>query len=170
MAWHSMVSTSMNAVNDELLTSGLSAAEAQQRLAASGYNELSPPHPPRLLHIIADVLREPMFLLLISAGGIYLLLGNVGDALMLLFFVLLVIGLTVFQQRKSERVLEALRDLSSPRALVIRDGKQQRIAGREVVQGDLLLLKEGDRVAADAVLLSCNSLFADESMLTGESA
>ena len=77
--------------------------------------------------------------------------------------------LTVSQQRKSERVLEALRDLSSPRAMVLRDGRQQRIAGREVVQGDLLLLTEGDRVAADAVLLSCNDLLADESMLTGES-
>ncbi|MGC2049706.1 MAG: cation-translocating P-type ATPase [Gallionella sp.] len=110
-----------------------------------------------------------MFLLLISAGWIYLLLGNVGDALMLMFFVLIIITLTVFQQRKSERVLEALRDLSSPRALVLRDGIQQRIAGREVVRGDLMLLKEGDRVAADAVLLSCSNLFADESLLTGES-
>jgi Ca2+-transporting ATPase len=164
-----MVSIGMSAVNNEQLISGLSTAEAQQRLAASGYNELNPPHPRRLWHIVADVLREPMFLLLISAGGIYLLLGDVGDALMLMFFVLIVITLTVFQQRKSERVLEALRDLSSPRALVIRDGKQQRIAGREVVQGDLMLLKEGDRVAADAVLLSCNNLFADESLLTGES-
>ena len=159
----------MSTVNDEQLISGLSTAEAQRRLAASGYNELNPPQPRRLWHIVADVLREPMFLLLISAGGIYLLLGDAGEALMLMFFVLIVITLTVFQQRKSERVVEALRDLSSPRALVIRDGKQRRIAGREVVQGDLMLLKEGDRVAADAVLLSCNNLFADESLLTGES-
>ncbi len=161
--------TGMSAVNDELLTSGLSTAAAQRRLAASGYNELNPPHPRRVWHIAADVLREPMFLLLLAAGGIYLLLGDVGDALMLLFFVVLIIALTAFQQRKSERVLEALRDLSSPRALVIRDGRQQRIAGRDVVPGDLLLLQEGDRVAADAVLLSCNDLLADESMLTGES-
>ncbi len=159
----------MSAMNDESLISGLSTAEAQQRLAASGYNELNPPNPRRIWHIAADVLREPMFLLLIAAGGIYLLLGSIEDALMLLFFVMLIIALTVFQQRKSERVMEALRDLSSPRALVLRDGQQQRITGREVVQGDLLLLKEGDRVAADAVLLSCNDLSADESMLTGES-
>jgi len=159
----------MSAANDEQLISGLSGAEAQRRLAASGYNELSPPRTRRVRHIVAEVLREPMFLLLIAAGGIYLLLGSIDDALMLLFFVLLIVTLTVSQQHKSERVLEALRDLSSPRALVLRDGRQQRIAGREVVQGDLLLLKEGDRVAADAVLLSCNDLFADESMLTGES-
>ncbi|MDD5300677.1 MAG: cation-translocating P-type ATPase [Gallionella sp.] len=159
----------MSTTRNDQPVSGLSTAEAQQRLAASGYNELSLPQPRRVWRMVADVLREPMFLLLIAAGGIYLLLGDVEDALMLLFFVLLVIVLTVFQEHKSERVLEALRDLSSPRALVLRDGQQQRIAGREVVQGDLLLLAEGDRVAADAVLLSCNDLLADESMLTGES-
>jgi len=149
--------------------SGLSSAEAQKRLAKSGYNELSPPQIRRVWHIVAEVLREPMFLLLIAAGGIYLTLGDIEDALMLLFFVALITALAVSQQHKSERVLEALRDLSSPRALVLRDGKKQRIAGREVVTGDLLLLTEGDRVAADAVLLSCNDLLADESMLTGES-
>ncbi|MDD5384774.1 MAG: cation-translocating P-type ATPase [Gallionella sp.] len=159
----------MSTIHNDQPVSGLSTAEVQQRLAASGYNELSPPQPRRVWHMIADVLREPMFLLLIAAGGIYLLLGDVEDALMLLFFVLLIIALTVFQEHKSERVLEALRDLSSPRALVLRDGRQQRIAGREVVPGDLLLLTEGDRVAADAVLLSCNDLLADESLLTGES-
>jgi len=159
----------MSAAHNDQSISGLSTAEAQQRLAASGYNEISPPQTRRMWHIVADVLREPMFLLLIAAGGIYLLLGDVGDALMLLFFVALIVILTVFQQRKSERVLETLRDLSSPRAMVLRDGRQQRIAGREVVQGDLLLLTKGDRVAADAVLLSCNDLLADESMLTGES-
>ncbi|HUV99308.1 MAG TPA: cation-translocating P-type ATPase [Gallionella sp.] len=159
----------MNATKEEQLISGLSAAEARQHLAASGYNELDSPHPHRLWHSVGEVLREPMFLLLIAAGGIYLLLGDVQDALMLLFFVVLIIVLTVFQKHKSERVLEALRDLSSPRALVIREGRQQRIAGREVVPGDLMLLNEGDRVAADAVLLSCNDLSADESMLTGES-
>jgi P-type Ca2+ transporter type 2C len=162
-------SSGTKAVNDKRITSGLSTAEARQRLAEFGYNELNPPHPRRMWHIVADVLREPMFLLLIAAGGIYLLLGDLQDALMLLFFVLLIVMMTVSQQHKSARVLEALRDLSSPRALVMRDGRQQRIAGREVVQGDLMLLKEGDRVAADAVLLDCNDLSADESMLTGES-
>ena len=151
------------------LTTGLSTAQAAQHLKDSGYNELTPPRSRRLHHIAAEVLREPMFLLLIAAGAIYLLLGSIGDALMLLGFVVLIIALTVFQAQKSERVLEALRDLSSPRARVMRDGQAVRIAGREVVPGDLLLLNEGDRVAADAVLLDCNDLFVDESMLTGES-
>ncbi len=159
----------MKATQPDLSVDGLTTAEAVLRLASTGYNELTPPHSRRLWHIAAEVLREPMFLLLLSAGVIYLALGSVDDALMLLGFVVLIIAMTVFQAQKSERVLEALRDLSSPRAQVLRDGRPQRIAGREVVPGDLLLLTEGDRVAADAVLLSCNDLFADESMLTGES-
>ena len=88
---------------------------------------------------------------------------------MLLGFVLVVMGITFYQERKTERALESLRDLSSPRALVIRDGVDKRIAGRDVVPGDLIVLAEGDRVPADAVLLSCTNLSADESLLTGES-
>ncbi len=159
----------MNSSKPNTPLSGLSAAQAQQRLSANGYNELSPPQPRRLWNIAQEVLSEPIFLLLLAAGIIYLLLGSIADALMLLGFVIIIIGMTVFQAQKSERVLEALRDLSSPRALVLRDGKKMRIAGREVVEGDLLILTEGDRIAADAVLLECNDLFADESMLTGES-
>ncbi len=110
-----------------------------------------------------------MFLLLVAGGLIYLLLGDLEEALMLMGFVLVVMGITFYQERKTERALEALRDLSSPRALVIRDGIQKRIAGSEVVPGDLLILSEGDRVPADAELLSCTNLSADESLLTGES-
>ncbi len=148
---------------------GLSSEQARQLLSEHGYNELMPPKQRRFSTIALESLQEPMFMLLIAAGIIYLLLGDVTDALMLLGFVLIIIAMTAFQAQKSERVLEALRDLSSPRARVMRDGKSQRIAGREVVPGDLMLLTEGDRVAADAVLLDCNDLFADESMLTGES-
>jgi len=110
-----------------------------------------------------------MFLLLVAGGLIYFLLGEHQEALMLLGFVLVVMGITLYQERKTERALEALRDLSSPRALVIRDGLHKRIAGREVVPGDLMVLSEGDRVPADAQLLYCTNLSADESLLTGES-
>jgi len=150
-------------------TEGLTQVEAARRLAADGYNELSPPRRNSLAHTIREVMREPMFLLLVAAGSIYLLLGDVGEATMLMCFVALIIAITVIQEHKTERVLDALRDLSSPRALVIRDGQQQRIAGRDVVRGDLLVLAEGDRVAADAALVDCNDLSADESLLTGES-
>ncbi|MGB7598644.1 MAG: cation-translocating P-type ATPase, partial [Gallionella sp.] len=149
---------------------GLSQAEAQRRLGTDGTNELPTAGQRNILAIMLEVLREPMLLLLVSAGAIYLLLGDVSDALMLLGFVFVVIGITVYQEYKTERVLEALRDLTSPRALVLRDGVERRIAGREVVRGDLLILAEGDRVPADAALVSCNDFAADESLLTGESA
>ena len=110
-----------------------------------------------------------MFLLLVAGGLVYLLLGDLQEALMLLGFVFIVMGITLYQERKTERALESLRDLSSPRALVIREGEEKRIAGRDVVPGDLIVLAEGDRVPADAVLLSCTNLSADESLLTGES-
>ncbi|MFZ5512397.1 MAG: cation-translocating P-type ATPase [Pseudomonadota bacterium] len=148
---------------------GLSAAEAAARLAREGYNELAPPRRRGPLALVVQVVREPMFLLLVGAGAIYLLLGDVREASMLLFFVLVMVTITVVQEHRTERVLAALRDLSSPRALVIRDGRSRRIPGREVVRGDVLALSEGDRVPADACILSCNDLQADESLLTGES-
>lgn len=148
---------------------GLSSAVAKVRLKQDGMNEL-PAYGERSLWGIAwEVVREPMFLLLVAAGVIYLLLGDVSDALMLLGFVCVVMAITIYQENKTERVLEALRDLTSPRALVLRDGIEQRIAGREVVRGDLLILSEGDRVPADAVLIFSHNFSADESLLTGES-
>jgi Ca2+-transporting ATPase len=110
-----------------------------------------------------------MFVLLVACGVIYLLLGDQQEALMLLAFVFVVMGITFFQERKAERALEALRNFSSPRACVIRSGVQQRIAGREVVRGDIVLLVEGDRIPADAILLQCTSMTVDEALLTGES-
>src|SRR5262249_48795139 len=113
--------------------------------------------------------REPMFLLLMATGAIYLVLGSPAEAAALLAAVLLVIGITLYQQQKTERALQALRDLSSPRALVIRGGVTKRIAGREVVRRDLVVLREGGRVPADGWVESCSNLFVDESLLTGES-
>lgn len=148
---------------------GLMASEVRERLAAEGYNELPSSEKRTLLHILLEVVREPMFLMLIACGVLYLLLGDREEALMLLGFVFVIIGITFYQEQKTERALEALRDLSSPRALVIRDGVQQRIAGSEVVRGDLVLVAEGDRVPADGLLLSGNHVSVDESLLTGES-
>jgi Ca2+-transporting ATPase len=110
-----------------------------------------------------------MFLLLVFSGALYAGLGDLQEAIMLLGFVFVIMGITIYQERKTERALEALRDLSSPRARVIRDGKQIYVPGREVARGDIVLVAEGDRVPADAVLLSCMDLQADESLLTGES-
>ena len=149
---------------------GLSTAEAKQRLLQDGANELSAPKQRTLLRIGVEIAREPMFLLLLSAGALYMVLGDLQDAAMLLAFVLLTAAITVTQELRTERSLQALRALSSPRALVVRDGVQQRIAGKNVVRGDVLVLTDGDRIAADARLLSANDLQCDESLLTGESA
>jgi Ca2+-transporting ATPase len=148
---------------------GLSDAEARQRLQAEGHNELPSSKKRSIIAIALDVVREPMFLLLVACGTLYLFLGDIQEAVMLLGFVLVVMGITLYQERKTERALEALRDLTSPRASVIRGGEQKRIAGREVVTGDVVVLHEGDRVPADATLISCINLSTDESLLTGES-
>ncbi len=148
---------------------GISQEEAQNRLRTLGYNELPTARRRGVGRIILDILREPMFLLLVSCGTLYLVLGDVEEALMLLGFVFVIMGITIYQEQKTERALDALRDLSSPRALVIRGGVRRRIAGREVVPGDLVILQEGDRVPADCRLLWGLNLSCDESLLTGES-
>ncbi len=152
-----------------LVSLGLSSETVQQRRAEEGYNELPSKTQRNTLAIALSVAREPMFLLLIVSAAIYLTLGDVREAAILSVSLFVIFGITIFQERKTERALEALRDLSSPRALVIRDGVEQRIAGREVVRDDILLLSEGDRVPADSTILSCNDLMVDESLLTGES-
>ncbi|HEX9071072.1 MAG TPA: cation-translocating P-type ATPase [Pseudolabrys sp.] len=148
---------------------GLSEADAQTRLKTEGYNELPKSDQRTPLRIILEVVREPMLALLLGGGVIYLALGDLTEALILVVFATLSVLITVVQETRTERVLEALRDLTSPRALVIRNGERKRIAGREVVRGDFIVLSEGDRVPADAVLVQCHDLRIDESLLTGES-
>jgi Ca2+-transporting ATPase len=148
---------------------GLNEEQVLERLARDGYNELPSTKKRSFVHTLLEIVREPMFILLIVCGLLYLFLGDIEEAIMLLGFVFVIIAITLFQEQKTERALEALRDLSSPRALVIRDGQQQRIAGREVVQDDIVLIAEGDRVPADAALLTQTNLSVDESLLTGES-
>ena len=148
---------------------GLSSTEAAARLARDGFNELEPQQRRTVLRIAWEVMREPMLQLLIAAGIVYVLLGDRTEALMLLSFVAITTSITILQERRAERVLESLRELSSPRALVIRDATRQRIPGRDVVVGDLLVLLEGDRVPADALLISAADCRIDESLLTGES-
>lgn len=147
---------------------GLSQAEAVLTLKRVGHNELPSAKARTLVAIAVGVLREPMFLLLAACSAIYMALGDTEEALMLAGAVLVVLAITFVQERKTERTLEALRDLSCPRALVVRDGEKVRIPGRDVVPGDILVLSEGDRVPADCVLLECRTVYADESLLTGE--
>lgn len=148
---------------------GLTATEAARRLADDGPNALPGGQRRTLVSIALETMREPMFLLLLAAGTLYLTFGDLQEGLTLFGFVLVTLALTLYQEGRTEHAIEALRDLTSPRALVIRDAKPQRIAGRDVVRGDLLRLSEGDRVPADALLVSADGVRADESLLTGES-
>ena len=148
--------------------SGLSADEARRRLARDGPNELPRAARRTALGIALEVLREPMLAMLLAAGAIYLMIGDRTEGLVLLLFASFSVAVTIVQEARTETVLEALRDLSAPRALVVRDGAIIRVAGRDLVEGDLLVLEEGDRIAADAVLLQASDLQVDESLLTGE--
>ena len=148
---------------------GITEAQAKARLLSDGYNELPSSKPKSVFRIALGVVKEPMFLLLVACGSLYLVLGDVQEGLMLLGFVFVVMGIEFYQEKKTEKALDALKSLASPRAMVIRDGETKRIPGREVVTGDIIILQEGDRVPADAFIFQSVSLLADESLLTGES-
>ena len=148
---------------------GLSHRVAAERLLQEGYNDLPQGKRRGFWVLLVEILREPMVFLLLACGLIYFLLGDRSEALFLMGFLILMIGITLIQNQRAEHALESLRKLSSPRALVIREGEAIRIPGREVVRGDLILASEGDRIAADGVLQGKSLLSVDESLITGES-
>jgi Ca2+-transporting ATPase len=147
---------------------GLEQADALRLLAEEGENLLPQDRPPTVFSRVKKILSEPMFLLLLGGGGLYLLLGDPSEGFFLLSFVIVVILMTFVQERKTEHALEALRNLSSPQAKVVRGGTRTTILSKDVVRGDILVLEEGVRVPADARLLE-GRLDVDESLLTGES-
>lgn len=152
-----------------MISTGLTSSEAQQRLTSVGYNVLPQSEPRSISRQVLAVIREPMLGLLIFAGVLNCLLAEVLDASILMLTVFIIVGISLYQEHRTENALVALRDLSSPRALVVRDGVEVRIMGQEVVPGDLVILSEGDRIPADGTLISASNLSVDESMLTGES-
>jgi Ca2+-transporting ATPase len=147
---------------------GLSSGEAKRRFLVHGPNELPINKSKGVFQIVKEVLREPMFLLLISSATLYIILGDLGEGIILFSTISIIILITFFQHKKTEKALDALRNLSSPRALVERDGVYKRIPSRELVAGDLVAIHEGDRIAADGKILEAFSLEIDESVLTGE--
>ena len=159
----------MNKNNPITPFKGLSERDVLNNRQQFGANELPSSKDKSLWLIAWEVVKEPMFLLLVACAVLYLLLGSAKEGLILMSQVLIVIGITFYQERKTEKALSAIRDLTSPRALVIRDGNDVRIAGAEVVVGDIIVLQEGDRIPADAKVLKNINLSIDESLLTGES-
>ncbi|MEI6520785.1 MAG: cation-translocating P-type ATPase [bacterium] len=156
-------------IKQNTITCGLTSEEAAARFLRDGPNELPSSKQRSIWEIAFEVLREPMFLLLLAGGVIYIMLGDLHEALLLLAFVFVVIGITLYQERKTENALKALKNLSSPRARVVRDGDACYVPGRDVVRGDIVLVAEGDRIPADGAVLTSTNLSIDESLLTGES-
>lgn len=149
--------------------SGLTTEQVQRRIAQEGYNELKGTKRRGFLTIALGVVKEPMFILLVACATLYMFIGDIAEGFMLLGFVFFVMGIEFYQEKKSEKALDALKDMASPRAIVIRDDVESRIAGRDVVREDIIVLQEGDRIPADATVLESNNLLVDESLLTGES-
>jgi len=154
----------------EAPAAGLSEFEAARRLAGTGPNRLPPPQHRTPLVVLLSIASQPMVLLLLACTVLYALLGNVFDSAALALSVVAVSAISVYQELRTQRVLEALRDLSSPRSTVVRDGVVKRIASQDLVPGDRLIVQEGDRLACDAQLVQSHSMRVDESLLTGESA
>ncbi|MEY3346332.1 MAG: hypothetical protein RIR40_57, partial [Actinomycetota bacterium] len=148
---------------------GLTTEEARERLAKFGANELPTESKKSLFSISFEVIREPMLLLLIFAGAISFALAELLDGILLVSTVFIVLGISIFQSRRTENALQALKELTTPLGLVVRDGIEIRIASSQIVPDDLIVILEGDRVIADAKLVSASSLEFDESLLTGES-
>lgn len=133
------------------------------------YNELPTAKSKNIGQIALEVFKEPMFVLLLVCSSIYLLLGDYTEGIMLSASILIIIFITFYQYQKTERAIESLRQLSSPKAMVIRNGQTVKIPSREIVIGDIVLVNEGDRIPADGILIHGTNLSVDESMLTGES-
>ena len=156
-------------MTDEARTiTGLSTIEAQRLQEQYGKNELTSEKRDGFFRKALHIIGEPMFMLLIVAAIIYFILGEPRDGAIMLIFVLGVIGIDVLQEWKTDRTLQALKDLSAPRVTVIRDGAESEIESCDLVPGDIMLLCEGIKIPADGVVLKCNDLCVDESSLTGE--
>jgi P-type Ca2+ transporter type 2C len=159
----------MNPVPPPVETQGLTQAEAQHRLDRDGPNRLPRPGHKGVMALVVSVAAQPMVLLLLACALLYGLLGSVFDSVALICSLAVVVAISVYQELRTQRVLEALRDLASPRSTVMRDGQIRRISSHELVVGDRLIVQEGDRLANDASLIEAHSMRLDESMLTGES-
>jgi Ca2+-transporting ATPase len=151
------------------MSKGLSSQTAREKLLTYGPNELA--HQPNFSgrRVWKEVITEPMILLLICCSILYFIIGETIESIVLFMMIGMILLISILQRTRSEKALEKLRELSAPRALVIRDGKPQRIPGREVVPHDVCILGAGDRVPADGKMLTATNLLVNESILTGES-
>lgn len=148
---------------------GLNEEQVSENQARYGFNEIQKVKSHKILNQIIGIFKEPMFMLLIVCGTLYMLLGDIEEGFMMLGFVFFIMAIEFYQERKTEKALDALKELSSPQARVIRNGVEIKIPCRELVKDDLMVFSEGERVPADGIVLHSINLQVDESLLTGES-
>ncbi|HAG10299.1 MAG TPA: HAD family hydrolase [Desulfotomaculum sp.] len=153
---------------DTILLQGLTDEQAKMLQDQFGKNELADKRKQSFFMKVLHIVSEPMFLLLIIAAVIYFILGEPRDGAIMLFFVLGIISIDVIQEWKTDRTLDALKDLTAPRSKVIRNGKEQMISSADIVPGDLMIISEGGKIPADGEIIRENDLCVDESLLTGE--
>ncbi len=153
----------------ENLSLGLSSTEAERRLESSGENRLEGKKKQSVVILFLEQFKDIMVIILLAATAISAFMGEIYDAVTMIAIVLMDAVLGFVQEYKTEKTLEALKTMTAPTAIVIRDGKKQRISASELVVGDVFLLEAGDRVPADGKIIEQNELMCDESMLTGES-
>lgn len=146
---------------------GLSAEAAAERRKESGYNELSEGKKVSPVTLMLNQFKDFMVLVLMGATLVSGLLGEYLDAITIIAIILLNGVLGFVQEFRAERSLRALKQLSAPSAKVLRGGKQELIAAKMLVPGDIVLLESGDRIPADVRWLQCSALYAEESALTG---
>ena len=147
---------------------GLTTLEVIKLQEKYGKNELMAKEKESFIHKIFHVICEPMFLLLIVAATIYFILGEPKDGAIMLVFVIGIISIEAIQEWKTDKTLQSLKDLSSPRITVLRDGIEKIINSSDLVPGDIMYITEGVKVPADGIVLKASTLCVDESSLTGE--
>lgn len=147
---------------------GLTSDQAQELQEKYGKNELVHETKENMVVKIFHIILEPMFLLLLIAAIIYFVLGEPRDGIIMLVFVVGIISIDVIQEWKTDKTLEALKDLSAPKVTVMRDGKKVEINSEDLVPGDLMLIYEGVKIPADGIVVKCSGICVDESSLTGE--
>lgn len=148
---------------------GLSSKEIERLQEKYGINELVKQDKPNPLKKFLGVFKEPMFLLLLVAATVYFILGEPREGVIMLVFVGFVASITFMQEWKTEKTMNALKDLTSPQVNTLRDGKNVFIKSTELVPGDVIFLSEGERIPADCIVLEASNFSVDESILTGES-
>ena len=148
---------------------GLTRREAMERRAKYGANRLESQEQKSLGQMIAEQLNDPLILILVVAMAISLMLHELGDAVIIVTVVVLNAAVGIIQEGKAGKAVEALKKISSPQAVVLREGERAKIAAEELVQGDIVLLEAGNMVPADRRLIETNGVCVEESTLTGES-